>query len=139
MSEILFILTTVYVAYVFYNSINQPKSQTNSAPTVKKSNPINILTPNEIPPQAAEQPAETPTESTSVIDPDTIHNLRNPLTGEVSKIATNYPFTKRWIKEALVTEGLLTKIYSTHELNDEINAQIKQAINTLKTLSRYQA
>ncbi|MEY4767425.1 MAG: hypothetical protein RL637_64, partial [Pseudomonadota bacterium] len=67
-----------------------------------------------------------------------ILQLRNPLTGEISKVPHSYPFAKRWIKEALVREGLLEKVYSNHELNVWVNAKTKKALATLKTMSNYQ-
>jgi|JFJP01.1.fsa_nt_gi hypothetical protein len=140
MSEILFILTTLYVAYVFYNTANQPKSASRPAAHKAESpSQINVLTPNEIPAAAITENKPVTEEAKLALDPDTINSVRNPLTGEVSKISSNYPFTKRWIKEALVSEGLLEKIYSTGELNEEINEKIKQALTTLKTLPQYQA
>lgn len=137
MSEILFILTTLYVAYVFYNTANQPKSAPRPAHKAQSPSQINVLTPNEIP--AVVVIENKPVTAKPALDPETIHSVRNPLTGEVSKISSNYPFTKRWIKEALVSEGLLEKIYSTNELNEEVNEKIKQALTTLKTLPQYQA
>jgi len=138
MSEILFILTTLYVAYVFYNTANQ-KSAPRPAHKAESPSQINVLTPNEIPAAAMTENKPVTEEAKPAVDPDTIHSVRNPLTGEVSKISANYPFTKRWIKEALVSEGLLEKIYSTGELNEEINEKIKQALMTLKILPQYQA
>ncbi len=138
MSEILFIMTTLYVAYVFYNTVNQKSTP---RPTHKAESPsqINILTPNEIPTAIVTEDEPVTEAAKPALDPDAIHSVRNPLTGEVSKITANYPFTKRWIKEALVSEGLLEKVYSTNELNDEINGKIKQALTVLKTLPQYQA
>jgi hypothetical protein len=65
--------------------------------------------------------------------------LRHPETGEVAKVNNNYRGLKRWLKEALVEEGLLEKVYSTSELNDDVNAKIKQALETIKTMSKYHA
>lgn len=139
MSEILFIMTTLYVAYVFYNTVNQPKSAPRPAHKAQSPSQINVLTPNEIPTAVVIEDKPATEEEKPALDPDTIHSVRNPLTGEVSKISANYPFTKRWIKEALVTEGLLEKIYPTNELDEEINEKVKHALTTLKTLPQYQA
>lgn len=63
--------------------------------------------------------------------------VRNPDTGEIATIPSNYRFTKRWIKEALVTEGLLDKIYKNNELDDEASSKVKDALETFKTLEKY--
>lgn len=63
--------------------------------------------------------------------------VKNPKTGEVSKIPTAYRFAKRWIKEALVEEGFLDKVYKVDELNDEVNALIQEAFKKLKAMQKY--
>ena len=45
---------------------------------------------------------------------------------------------KRWIKEALVAEGLLEKIYKNNELSVEIETTIKDAVARLESIERYQ-
>ena len=77
-------------------------------------------------------------ESTTVTEPKKkSDSLRNPETGEVAKIPNNYRFSKRWIKEALVKEGFLDKIYKNNELNGESNAKIKQALAELQAMEKY--
>ena len=65
--------------------------------------------------------------------------LKDPKTGNIATTYNNYRFTKRWIKEALVAEGLLEKVYSNSELNDETNAKIKGALEAIKAMSKYHA
>jgi hypothetical protein len=65
--------------------------------------------------------------------------LKDPKTGEVATTYSNYRFTKRWIKEALVAEGLLDKVYKNAELNAEIEATIKGAVVKLEALDKYRA
>ena len=65
--------------------------------------------------------------------------LKNPNTDEVATTYSNYRFTKRWIKEALVAEGLLDKVYKNDELNAEIEATIKGAVVKLEALDKYRA
>lgn len=65
--------------------------------------------------------------------------LKNPTTGEIATTYSNYRFTKRWIKEALVAEGLLDKIYKNNELNADTEASIKQALAKLEALEQYKA
>ncbi len=146
MSEIIFILTTLYVAYVFYHEFT-PQSLPPQKPSPA---PSQTIPPLVIPPESTsevsaeivpEEPESDPVQTEIVETDDSsahhITHLRNPLTGEISR-ANSYSFSKRWIKEALVTEGLLDKVYANSELNAELNQQVKQALATLKTLSRYQ-
>ncbi|HEY8159979.1 MAG TPA: hypothetical protein VIF10_14875 [Methylobacter sp.] len=65
--------------------------------------------------------------------------LKNPKTGEVATAYHNYRFTKRWIKDALVEEGLLDKVYTANELNAEVDAKIKEAIAKLEAMDKYKA
>lgn len=65
--------------------------------------------------------------------------LRNPATGEVVSAHSNYRFTKRWVKEALVAEGLLDKIYKNNELDAATEAKIKKAVAKLETMDKYRA
>ena len=63
--------------------------------------------------------------------------LKDPKTGDIATTYSNYRFSKRWIKEALVTEGLLEKVYKNNELNAEIEASIKAAIAKLESIEQY--
>jgi type IV secretory pathway VirB10-like protein len=64
--------------------------------------------------------------------------LRNPATGETSPVPTNYRFAKKWIKEALVAEGLLDHIYKPNELDDAASDKVKDAIDKFRALDKYQ-
>lgn len=147
MSEVLFILTTIYVAYVVYMVMDSPSVAT------KPASKATVLTPSGSVPAAAEtsvasavaEPApiaeikaEEKVEEVKAA-PVSSNNLRDPETGEVAKVTNNYRGLKRWLKEALVTEGLLEKVYSNSELNDETNAKIKVALEAIKTMSKYHA
>jgi len=50
---------------------------------------------------------------------------------------SNYRFTKRWIKDALVTEGLIEKVYKNNELDATIEAAIKDALVKLEAIDKY--
>ncbi|SJM95657.1 hypothetical protein [Crenothrix polyspora] len=78
-------------------------------------------------------------ESVESIEQNTpkVAGIKNPKTGEVVIVYNNYRFAKRWIKEALVSEGLLKKIYKNNELNADVEIKIKAAIATLETLDQY--
>ena len=77
--------------------------------------------------------AETPV-PVAVAAPDM---LRNPLTGETAAVPTNYRFAKKWIKEALVTEGLLDRIYGNRDLDAAAGAKVKAALIAFRALEKY--
>lgn len=182
MTEGLFILTTIFVAYVVYVVIDEQRATTKSkAPTAKpetkataveqpkpevavtKEKPATVK-PAEaktVPPKAAAtKPAttkaaatktavtkgtakasaakSTAAKKTTAATPKA-NGLKNPKTGEVATTYGNYRFTKRWIKDALVEEGLLEKIYTASQLNAETEAKIKEAIAKLEAMDKYKA
>jgi hypothetical protein len=65
--------------------------------------------------------------------------LKDPKTGDIAATYSNYRFTKRWIKDALVAEGLLDKVYTNNELNADTDAKIKEAIKKLEAIDKYKA
>ena len=141
MSEVFFILTTIFVAYVVFSVVNDEKkkpqkgSQTKSP--VQSVKPVRtevkVTTPKTT---STTKMTNTAAQKISEVEPG---NIRNPETGEIAKIPNNYRFSKRWIKEVLVKEGLLDKIYKNSELSDEVNAKIKQALVALQTIEKYHA
>lgn len=161
MTELLFILTTVFVAYVVFAVVGsekkdkeeaKPKPSVNQATPAAKPKPAPAVktqpapTPVKAKPAAAPKakpkptskaaPTKKPTKPTPAkASGDTV---KNPATGEVDKVANNYRFIKRWIKEALVSEGLLDKIYKNNELDDAALAKIEAAIEQLKGMAKYQ-
>ena len=147
MSEALFILTVIFVAYVVYKTVNEQKetpkpvgpkakaeapkagtAQLNTEAVVKDDKPV-IIKPTNI------------KKATSVATPQgTVKKgLKDPKTGEVATSYSNYRFTKRWIKDALVTEGLLEKVYKNNELDASIEAAIKEALANLEAMDKYKA
>lgn len=191
MTEGLFILTTIFVAYVVYAIIDEQKATAKSqAPTAKPEAPAvaveqpkaQVVAATEKPaaikpaaaktvaPKAAATKAEQPKAATAkvtapkaAVKPATTKTtapkatakpavakkatavaaksagLKDPKTGEVVTTYNNYRFTKRWIKDALVAEGLLEKVYSGNELNAETDAKIKAAIAKLEAMDKYKA
>ncbi len=125
MSEIIFILVTVYVAYVVYAVVNDNKAEqsehkheeTAKDPMIEALNPTNA--------------------EAVVVEAVLRDEIKNPKTGEISKIPNNYRFGKRWIKDALVSEGLLDKVYKNNELNDEVNAKVQSALHTLSGMDKF--
>jgi hypothetical protein len=145
MTEALFILTVIFVAYVVYNIVNGQKETPN--PPVPDAKP-------EVPKEVAEQPMPenvAKNEKTAIIKPRIIKKttptattlvtdkkgLRDPKNGEIATSYSNYRFTKRWIKDALVTEGLLEKVYKNNELDAGIEAKIKDAIVKFEAIDKY--
>ena len=140
MAEVIFILLTAYVVYVVrsvvtcnqrvkaeiaasksQDSVTEVASKKDLHPVVEKKAPV-----KKAPPAKAKAKTKVPD-----------GNLRNPETGEVAKMATSYRMCKRWIKEALVSEGLLEKIYKTNELDDAAKVKINKALDKLAKMDKY--
>ncbi len=163
MTEGLFILTTIFVAYVVYVIIGDSKdkaakAKAASAPA-KKPKPSaakpKATKPSSTKPAAkssAAKPAATkkasPSKTASSSKPkptaaktavSDVNELRNPKTDEVSSIAANYRFMKRWIKDALVSEGLLDTVYKNNDIDAAADAKIKAAMEKIKALDKYKA
>ncbi len=188
MTEGLFLITTLFVAYVVYVIVNEKKTEGSAkkpAVTVKQPEPVaaavekpkmavstenakiepaktnaaksaaagkSVVSPK---PAAAEKPATSSkpvaaTKEVAAPKPAAIKKkevipavvkgsgLKNPINGEVATTYGNYRFTKRWIKDALVAEGLVDKVYKNDELNADVEAKIKEAIAKLEGNKKYQ-
>ena len=146
MTEVLFILVAIIVAYVIYVIVSEQKTTSTSA--VSQAKPVEAV--KQSTPQSApkiEKVAAVKSVASATRKPEpasaTQHagkrGLKNPNTDEVATTYSNYRFTKRWIKEALVAEGLLDKVYKNDELNAEIEATIKGAVVKLEALDKYRA
>ncbi|WP_019866062.1 hypothetical protein [Methylovulum miyakonense] len=145
MTEILFILTTIYVAYVVYSIINgqktslaSPKPEIQIQAEVKQAKPEIIVERKERPVTIRKNAVKAPvvTEKPVVAAKGSV---RDPITGEVATVTANYRFTKRWIKEALVTEGLLDKVYKNNELDAAAETAIKTALVAFMEMGKYRA
>jgi outer membrane biosynthesis protein TonB len=196
MIEGLFVLTTIFVAYVVYAIIGDQRASAKSkALAAKPETPVAVVeqpkppvavaqekpaavkpaaqaktaatkpaaakkaTPPAAKPAAAKSTAAKPAAPKAAAKPATTKaatatkpaaakqppaaapsaGLKNPNTGEVATAYHNYRFTKRWIKDALVEEGLLDKVYTANELNPEVDAKIKEAIAKLEAIDKYRA
>ena len=195
MTEGLFVLTIIFVAYIVYVTINdnkkssksetqkakdvtpivtlkqstpepskvktiapaitaaKPAKKTTKPPVTKKTvvEPIKPKTPTAVATKTVGKPvvAKATTPSVEKAQQTTIatkatatqitekKGLRNPLTGELTTSYSNYRFTKRWIKDALVLEGLVSKVYSNTELNAAIETTIKSALVKLEAIDKY--
>ena len=148
MTELLAVLTAIFVIYALYevfatvsqsgdglsrtgpdNSRSAPQAahaRQPSSPSVATTRPVAL----------APAPAK---QATLVTEHEKHTNLRNPVTGEISPMPGNYRFAKKWIKEALVEEGLLPKVYKNSELTETLNLKAKEAIEKIKHLEKYHA
>ncbi len=140
--EVLSIVAVILVAYIIYsvvgdiNKKDQPEEPV--APPKKpaarakaKLAPKPVARATE---KAAAKPAPKPAASSGGSK-----EVRNPATGETAVVQSNYRFTKRWIKEALVEEGLLDKVYKSTELDDAASAKVKDALARFSKIDKYQA
>lgn len=150
MTELLFVLTVIFVAYVVRVIASEHKEVVKQAQTghvavkasVAGAQPtpaaVEAAAPMPKPPVAAAPKVRTAT--TPAVAANTGKGgVRNPKTGEVATIANNYRFIKRWIKEALVAEGLLDRVYKNNELNAESEALIKTALTAFEAMEKYRA
>lgn len=138
MAELLFIATTIFVAYVVFE-VTGKKDLSKS--TAEPAAPATTKTVNKAETVVGEPPLIEPIAKTSKVKtapaPST-DSLRNPKTGEITKVTNNYAFLKRWIKDALVEEGLLEKIYKNNELDSDTQTKIHEALQQLKAMPKYQ-
>ncbi len=146
MAEVLFVLLIVYVVYVVQSAVCKKDTKQEAPPevkptvvaeTVEKPEQKVVIEKAKPTPKKAAKPVKKVAAAKTKAKPVS-GNLRNPETGDVDKIASSYRMTKRWIKEALVTEGLLPKIYKTAELNDAAKLKINKALVKLAKMDKYQ-
>lgn len=149
MSEIFFILTVIYVAYVLFQSSGDQEQNVSTKmgdlntfkPSAKPAIKVEASSPTKKPapvPTKKTQPEKTEgnKQTAPKIELRTVV-MKNPATGEQAKVAGNYRMTKRWIKEALVEEGLLDKIYKNNELDDAAKVVVKKALSIIKAMDKY--
>lgn len=151
MTELLFGATVVFVMYVLYEvfkTVSQPESTTPPtakpapAPQVQAAPKATEPAPSVAEPVAtAAEPSADEAASKSDSSPENDHavQLRNPATGELAAVPTNYRFAKKWIKEALVAEGLLDRVYKPGELDGDASHKVKAALEKFRSLEKYQA
>ncbi|TXL02100.1 hypothetical protein BMR02_00670 [Methylococcaceae bacterium HT1] len=156
MFEILFILVVIYVAYVVYSSVNDDDGQqSNSAKVddkISSKSPANVAATVKVDEISTKQGATKkakPAQATQAKTKPKTNKLaspkielrtvmmKNPATGEEAKVAGSYRMVKRWIKEALVEEGLLEKIYKNNELDDAAKVVLAEALSVIKAMDKY--
>lgn len=153
MSEVFFILTVVYVAYIVSTvteaekQIEKPAKTKDISDTDKSPNSEQIKTeklasaaPKKVVTGKAKLAKATKPKVNAKAAPKielrTVE-MKNPKTGEQAKIASNYRMVKRWVKEALVEEGLLEKIYKTNEMDEAAKATVSEALSIIKAMDKY--
>ena len=150
MTELVYVFIAIFVAYVIYGVVSDKKSTTTPSPVNPAKSEKSVVAAKPARPRSASktkkvadvktvaavasppEPATTPQDAGK-------RGLKDPKTGEVTTVYSNYRFTKRWIKEALVAEKLLEKIYKNDELTADIEANIKSAVVKLEAIEKYQA
>ena len=156
MAELLFVLVTVYVVYVVHKVISdkqakkpetlaeKPKA---SVEVVSKKEEVKVAVKVEKPiakkaaPVKAKEKAKAKLKATAKAKTKAVVSsgiVRHPETGEEAKISNNYRMVKRWIKEALVTEELLDKVYKINEIDDAAKVKINKALDKLGKMKKYQ-
>lgn len=145
MAELFFIATIIFVAYVVLDVLGKNDKKTISETPPLETTPEETADAKPTPPPLIQPIAKTTkskSSSTKASAPaattKSTDSLKNPKTGEIAKMPTNYAFAKRWIKDALVEEGLLEKVYKNNELDTEAQAKIQSALLELKTMPKYQ-
>lgn len=152
MTEFLFILVVIFIAYMVFNknksddgqnphSKEQGESTLN--PPQNKATKVEITTAKPTPAKKTQAvkpkpKAKATKQAAPKIELRTVM-MKNPATGEEAKVAGNYRMVKRWIKEALVEEGLLEKIYKNNELDDAAKIVVAEALSIIKAMDKYKA
>ena len=160
MLEVFLILIVIYIAYIVYTDVDDDQQENkpvkiNIASTkpavVTSSSKAKVPKSPAAKPQAvvtSAKPGKTkakPAKSAKAkvyktaapkFELRTVE-MKNPKTGEQAKVANNYRMVKRWIKEALVEEGLLEKIYKTNEMDDAAKAKVAEALSIIKAMDKY--
>ena len=143
MTEIIYVLLVGYAGYVIYTAMSDEsvtkKSEKPSAAAFTAPPPLipNIESKLLVKPETISKVEKTDDQSSKTTTAK--KGLKNPKTGEITSSYANYRVMKRWIKDALVSEGLLDKIYKNNELTPDIEAKIKNAIIQLEQNETYRA
>jgi hypothetical protein len=167
MTELLLILAVIFVAYVMHGAKEETQTTSHSpinpakpdkpvpvaadkpgtsqsiskTEKVPANKPVDITSKTPEPAPASKSKPATSNKTKPAIVPQNVgkQGLKDPKTGDITTNYNNYRFTKRWIKEALVAEGLLDKVYKNDELNADIETKIKGAVVKLEAIDKYRA
>lgn len=154
MAELLFVLVTVYVVYVVQKVVCDRPAKKPETLAEKAKASIKVVSKKDEEEVAVKAEKSVPKKTVAVkekakVKPKTTTKaktkaavlssmVRHPETGEEAKISNNYRMVKRWIKEALVTEGLLDKVYKTNEIDAAAKVKINKALDKLSKMDKYQ-
>lgn len=139
MTYTLFVLAIALFGYIIYavyfadaHPVHRDAPQPEPMATESQTAPLKVFAnPAQKPaPAVPEKPAAVATESQP-------RRYRDPISGDVTTMPTNYRFAKRWIREAMVAEGLLDRVYTNAELDDDIIEQTRVALAELKKIEKY--
>jgi hypothetical protein len=136
MNQLLFGMTVFFSIYVIHE-VFETVSQMDSPQQPQEPTPPHHSEPEQassVPVAEVSEKVETKPETERTLG----IQLRDPVTGDVSIAPTNYRFAKKWIKEALVVEGLLDRVYKPSELDQVASQKVKEALDTFKSLEKYQ-
>lgn len=138
MPELLVGLVFIYIGYLVQRLV-RTAIQTGNTPALGAVVPLRPLAEPQ-PAVAAAAPVVENTAPAAARKPRSsqVRPLKNPLTGETCAPPGNYRFARKWVKEALVTEGLLDHIYKTSELDEAASQQVMEALDALGRLEAYQ-
>lgn len=164
MFEFLIVLALIFAAYLMFfkdksdagqSSNEKEKDEAILNPPEDKTAPAEVSavvkprSPEKAKPAPAAKPKAKPKpKTTPKAKPKTTNSaapkvelrtvtMKNPSTGEEARVAGNYRMVKRWIKEALVEEGLLGKIYKNNELDEAAKVVIAEALSIIKAMDKY--
>ncbi|MGI9211575.1 MAG: hypothetical protein ACR2HF_03815 [Methylococcaceae bacterium] len=150
MTELISATTVFIMAYaihVVFQSVRLPhKTKPASMPIPVVTRPVRVamavVSEPVVHPVAEESTTQTPprraTTAPARPSADRGASVRDPVSGDITTMPTNYRFAKKWIKEALVAEGLLDKVYKPNELDDTANQKTRNALERFKSLPKYQ-
>ncbi|MCU0734567.1 MAG: hypothetical protein MUF20_03445 [Methylotetracoccus sp.] len=150
-------LTVVFVGYVLYEVFKTVSSQSSSESQVKTPPPAAVTAKPAVSEPAVAAAAKPQPTSTAALKPepqmkkvqsepkkseaapDEVRGLqlKDPVSGETGPAPTNYRFAKKWVKEALVAEGLLDKVYKTADLDDAGSQKVREALEKFKAIEKY--
>jgi hypothetical protein len=146
-------LTVVFVGYVLYEVYKTVSSEANDSSPAKTPPPPAVSGKTERPakapaaqqtaasapePEVKKAPVEPKKPEPAVGDAKALQ-LKDPSSGETAPAPTNYRFAKKWIKDAIVAEGLLDKVYKAAELDDASGLKVREALEKFKALKKYHA
>lgn len=123
-----------------------PEAAPPAAPVAKAPPPAVVAEPPaKVEAVVAEAPVEVAAPETPAAEPPSeaqeapraVVMLKNPATGEIAPLPADYRFAKKWIKDALVSEGLLDRIYKNSELDRKNRTRIREALERLKAMPKY--